>query len=135
MRFLAERKPSNPVVLTGDIHSNWVTDLKADFDKAESAIVGTEFTGTSISSAGDGADTRPGMDKLMSKNPQLKFYNGQRGYVRCTVTPEKWLTDYRVMSFVAKPDAPISTRVSFVVREWASRCQTGLSVAVYHEKV
>ena len=25
-----ERKPSNPIVLTGDIHSNWVSDLKAD---------------------------------------------------------------------------------------------------------
>lgn len=115
MRFLAERKPANPIVLTGDIHSNWMTDLKADFDKPESAIVGAEFTGTSISSSGDGTDTRPGMDKLMSKNPQLKFYNGQRGYVRCTVTPEKWLTDYRVVPFVAKPDAPISTRASFVV--------------------
>ncbi len=115
MRFLAQRKPSNPVVLTGDIHSNWVTDLKADFDKPESAIVGAEFTGTSISSSGDGADVRPGIDKLYSKNPHLQFYNGQRGYVRCTVTPDKWLTDYRVVPFVSKPDAPLSTRASFVV--------------------
>jgi alkaline phosphatase D len=115
MQFLAERKPRNPIVLTGDIHSNWVTDLKADFDKPESAVVGAEFTGTSISSSGDGVDMRPGMDKLMSKNPHLQFYNGQRGYVRCTVTPERWLTDYRVVPFVAKPDAPISTRASFVV--------------------
>ena len=115
MRFLAQRKPSNPVVLTGDIHSNWVTDLKADFDKPESVIVGAEFTGTSISSSGDGADVRPGIEKLYSKNPHLQFYNGQRGYVRCTVTPDKWLTDYRVVPFVSKPDAPISTRASFVV--------------------
>jgi len=115
MRFLAQRKPNNPIVLTGDIHSNWVTDLKADFDKPESAVVGAEFTGTSISSSGDGADVRPGIEKLYSKNPHLQFYNGQRGYVRCTVTPDKWLTDYRVVPFVSKPDAPISTRMSFVV--------------------
>ncbi|MBW3540718.1 MAG: alkaline phosphatase D family protein, partial [Planctomycetes bacterium] len=32
LRFLAERSVSNPVVLTGDIHSNWVNDLKIDFE-------------------------------------------------------------------------------------------------------
>jgi alkaline phosphatase D len=28
LKFLDERKPSNPIVITGDIHSNWVADLK-----------------------------------------------------------------------------------------------------------
>jgi alkaline phosphatase D len=115
MQFLAARKPSNPIVLTGDIHSNWVTELKADFDKPESAVLGAEFTGTSISSAGDGMDTRPTTEKVIAENPHLKFYNGQRGYVRCAVTREKWQTDYRVVPFVTKPDAPVSTRASFVV--------------------
>ena len=30
MKFLAERRVPNPVVLTGDIHSNWVNDLRVD---------------------------------------------------------------------------------------------------------
>ena len=30
MSFIAERKVANPIVLTGDIHSNWVNDLRAD---------------------------------------------------------------------------------------------------------
>jgi alkaline phosphatase D len=115
MKFLAQRKPSNPIVLTGDIHTNWVTDLKADFDRPESAIVGTEFTGTSITSGGDGADTREGMDKIMGQNPQLKFFNAQRGYVRCAVTPDRWQTDFRVLPFVTKRDAEIMTRASYVV--------------------
>ena len=50
MRFLAERKPSNPIVITGDIHSNWVSDLKVDWKSEKPQVVGTEFTGTSISS-------------------------------------------------------------------------------------
>src|SRR4030095_4896762 len=54
--FLGERRPSNPVVITGDIHSNWVADLKADFDRPDSATVGTEFVGTSITSGGNGVD-------------------------------------------------------------------------------
>src|SRR5262245_51037320 len=39
LNFLRERKPSHPVVVTGDIHSNWVADLKADFDNPASAVV------------------------------------------------------------------------------------------------
>src|SRR3712207_6861895 len=33
LAFMLHLRPSNPVVITGDIHSNWVADLKADFDK------------------------------------------------------------------------------------------------------
>src|SRR5206468_12682729 len=39
MGFLARVKPSNPIVITGDIHTNWVADLKEDFDKPSSAVV------------------------------------------------------------------------------------------------
>ena len=123
MQYLAQRKPSNPVVLTGDIHTNWVTDLKADFDKPESAIVGTEFTGTSITTGGDGTDSRPTMPQIMSENPQLKFFNAQRGYVRCAVTPERWQTDFRVLPFVSKPDAEVSTRASYVVENGKAGAQ------------
>ncbi len=56
LQELVDRKVSNPIVLTGDIHSNWVNDLKVNFDKADSPTVATEFVGTSISSGGDGAE-------------------------------------------------------------------------------
>src|SRR5882762_3484886 len=59
MNFLGQARPSNPVVITGDIHSNWVSDLKLDFDNPSSATVGTEFVGTSITSGGDGNDSVP----------------------------------------------------------------------------
>ncbi|MDQ3630546.1 MAG: alkaline phosphatase D family protein [Actinomycetota bacterium] len=55
LSFLAEREPSNPVVVTGDAHYNEVADLLADFEDPASEIVGTEFIGTSISTGGDGA--------------------------------------------------------------------------------
>ena len=35
VRFLAERRVPNPVVLTGDIHSNWVNDLRVDDREAD----------------------------------------------------------------------------------------------------
>jgi len=115
LEFLRDRKPSNPVVITGDIHSNWVNDLKPEFYKETSPVVATEFVGTSITSAGDGADVRPTTATMLSENPHIKFYNGQRGYVRCSIQPDRWQTDYRVLASVSKPDEPISTRASFVV--------------------
>lgn len=115
--YLHDRQPSNPIVLTGDIHSNWVNDLKTDFDDMSSATVATEFVGTSLSSSGDGADTRPSTEGLLAENPFVRFFNGQRGYVRCEVTPGLWQADYRVVEYVSRPGASISTRASFVVEE------------------
>jgi alkaline phosphatase D len=115
LRFLQERHVSNPVVITGDIHSNWVADLKLDWADAKAPAVGTEFVGTSITSGGDGMDMNPAVQAYLPENPHIHFFNAQRGYVRCVVTPERWQSDYRVVPFVTRPDAPISTRASFVV--------------------
>jgi alkaline phosphatase D len=115
LQFLADREISNPVVLTGDIHSNWVNDLKVDFDRSVDPTVATEFVGTSISSGGNGVAKPEGVDQVLSENPFVKFANAERGYVSCTVTPTEWRSDYQVVEFVDKPDAPKITRQSFVV--------------------
>ena len=117
MEFLATRQPANPVVLTGDIHSNWVADLQVDYGDPAAPVVGTELVGTSISSGGDGSDTRDSTAALLAENPWIRFYNSQRGYVRCDVTPERCRADYRVLEYVTRPGSPISTRASFVVED------------------
>jgi alkaline phosphatase D len=115
LKAFVERKVSNPVVLGGDIHSNWANDLIADFDDLDSRIVGSEFVGTSISSGGDGMQQPKQYAALMAENPFVKFHNTERGYVRCEVTPEQWQTDYQVVEYVTRPGAPLQTRASFVV--------------------
>ena len=59
--FLQTRRVANPVVLTGDIHTNWCNDLLVDFDRPDGPVVAAEFVGTSISSAGDGRKDLPGL--------------------------------------------------------------------------
>lgn len=114
---IARRRPANPIVLTGDIHNNWVSDLKADFDEPASAIIGSEFVCTSISSGGDGSDMTAAGQRALAENPHMRFYNNQRGYVRCSVTPERWRSDFRVLPYVTRPGAPIATRSSWVVED------------------
>jgi alkaline phosphatase D len=117
MEFLGTRRASNPVVLTGDIHTNWVNDLKVDFRDADAPAVATEFVGTSITSGGDGIDQSARMKDVLAENPFVKFQNSQRGYVSCSVTPGAWHADYQVLDQVTKPDAPRRTRASFKVRD------------------
>lgn len=115
LKFFHDRRISNPVVIGGDIHSNWANDLIADFDKLDSKVVGSEFVCTSISSGGNGARTPRGLKALLSENPFVKFHNAERGYVTCTVTPKKWETSYRCVEYVTRPGSPVHTRARFVV--------------------
>ena len=115
--FLGRRRPSNPVVLTGDIHSNWVNDLKVDFRDPKSAVVATELVGTSISSGGDGSSGETRMKATMAENPFVKYFNGQRGYVACDLRQRHLTADYRVLEYVSKPGAPINWAASFRVED------------------
>ena len=111
--YLAARRPSNPVVLTGDWHSSWVNDLKADFTDPASETLATEFVGTSISS---GCPWAPAVAAAVPVNPHVKYFDGdRRGYVRATITPDTWTSDYRVVASAADTASPAETLTSWVV--------------------
>jgi alkaline phosphatase D len=104
----------NPVVLTGDMHRHMAADLKLDFDDPDSPTVGVEFVGTSISTKMDGADLDQGGRDILDANAHIKFTSYQRGYVRCTVDETACRADFRVLPYVTRPGAPVSTRAGFV---------------------
>ena len=53
---------------------------------------------------------------IIAENPHIKFFNGQRGYVSCRLTPQEWRANYRVLTYVRLPGAPIYTRATFAVQ-------------------
>ncbi len=116
-RVLAGAKSAgvdNLMVLTGDVHVAYAFDIKDDFDDPESRTVGTEIVATSISSGRDGVDRPGNWDTYMAANPHMKFYNGRRGYVRVELGTESARADFKTVSAVTRPDAPIVTAGSFV---------------------
>ena len=115
MRFMAERRIANPVVLTGDIHSNWANELRIDDRREDQPVVAAEFVTTSLSSGGNGVDKPSYLDSLMSTNACVKFHNAERGYVLCNVTAESWRSDYMVVDDVLQPDGNTFSRAAFVV--------------------
>lgn len=123
LRHLRDRKITNPVVLTGDVHTNWANELTTNFDRPDAPSVATEFVGTSITSGGDGTERSPTHDTLLAENPFVKFHNRERGYVSCEVTPSAWHAHYRTVPYVRKPDAPLQTRASFVVESGRPQLQ------------
>jgi len=107
---VAERARNRTVVLTGDIHSSWVNELKSSFSSPAAPTVAVEFAGTSISSGGDGAERASWVnERALAESPHIKWHNARRGYIACTVTPEVWRAEYRMVPFVSRPDAPIQT--------------------------
>ncbi len=115
---MAQRPVANPVVITGDWHSTFVNDLKANFDDPASPTVATEFVGTSISTNGDAIVYGPYYGPMVPENPHIRFFEGdRRGYVVCTLDRATWLTELRMVSTVSRPDAPASTLASFVVED------------------
>ena len=115
--FLLQRRPSNPVVLTGDIHSSWVHDLKSDFDNPSSTTVGTEFVGTSITSDFPPPFIAP-IEAARPDNPHTKFFDGTfRGYVVCDLNRTRMKVDFRIVGDVKEPaPQPATTLATFEVQ-------------------
>ena len=112
--WIVEQGTPNPVVLTGDTHQNWVRNVPPDFRSFDGPPVATEFMGTSISTNGD-----PAIPVLRyaddPNNPHIVFRNNNRGYVRCTLTPESWTSEFRAVSSVVQPQGTCSTLATFTV--------------------
>ncbi|WP_219463158.1 alkaline phosphatase D family protein [Nonomuraea rhizosphaerae] len=107
----------NAVVLTGDVHAHWASDLKLDYDDPTGPSVGSELVASSISTGGDGADSDPATHPFLAINPHLKFYNNQRGYVLTKIDRHQLSADFKVVPYLREPGAESYTRATFVVED------------------
>jgi alkaline phosphatase D len=113
LHHIYDAKVSNPVVISGDIHSFFANDLKLDFDDESSLVVASEFVGSSISSYGPPYDA---IAKALPDNPHVHFFDSrQRGYVVVDVMPDTMQVQMRTVSDAHDPKATISTFKTFAV--------------------
>jgi len=110
---VAQRKVPGVVVLGGDVHANYVADLKADYDNDSSPVVATEFCGTSISSLGL-AQAR--LDEARRFNPHIRHADAEhRGYVRFALERQRLHADLRVLDDGRNTASGIATGNRYVV--------------------
>jgi alkaline phosphatase D len=111
---LQSHKVSNPVLLGGDLHENWVGHVKADYQRADSDVLGVEFCGTSITSR-SGANSKTA--ELLAENPHFVFADATRkGYGVAEFTPKQLTTTLRVVDDVTRRDTAVQTLARFVVQ-------------------
>ena len=87
LRTVAQRQVPGTVVLGGDVHANFVADLRVNARDERTPIVASEFCGTSISSHGAKQSTT---DKYRAFNPHLHYARSdERGTQRFVLRPQQ----------------------------------------------
>ncbi|MBK6660597.1 MAG: alkaline phosphatase D family protein [Proteobacteria bacterium] len=105
----------NPVFLGGDIHSFWVTDVKADHVQAAAPTLATEFVTTAVSSTPIPESLAAA---LRDENPHIRYgVSGPRGYLRMTCTAQHLQADLRALDDVTRASSACRTLASFVVAD------------------
>ncbi len=116
LEFIAERAPRNPLVIGGDVHAFWVSDLKTDFRDEHAKTIASELVGSSISSSSGLPDERRAA--IQQDNPHIQYGNSvRRGYVRVELTKEGARADLRGVEDVTDPASGIETLASFVIED------------------
>jgi alkaline phosphatase D len=111
--YLADRRPANPVVLSGDIHAFGAANLRQPAPGPGAPVVASEFVTTSISS--QGVPTKLA-GQTQVENPDLLYGDAsRRGYLRVELTPERLTADMVGFDSIASRTAPVSQVRSFVV--------------------
>lgn len=115
MESMAAAKLSNPVLLSGDIHTFLAANHHRTPHDLDSPRIAVEFTTSSITSQGI---SQPALDERRANNPNLVHADStQRGYVRLDITPKRLQADLVALDSVIERQAGRSVQASFVVED------------------
>jgi alkaline phosphatase D len=120
---IVARKVANPVVLSGDVHCNYVCDIKRRVDDPPGAVIASEFCGTSIASAGL---PQHRVAAALPLNPHVRYgRSDERGYVALKLGASRLDASLRVVSDVEDPNSTIRTSARFSVESGRPGPQPG----------
>jgi alkaline phosphatase D len=112
---LAGGRVPGVVVLGGDVHANFVADLRADADDARSPLVASEFCGTSISSHGA---PQAATDAALALNPHFHWgRSDQRGSVHFALDGQRLAADLRVVDEPRDAASAVRSAARFSVEQ------------------
>ncbi|NJM43791.1 MAG: alkaline phosphatase [Brachymonas sp.] len=108
---------SNAVMLGGDVHQNWVGQIKADYAKPRSANLGAEFCGTSITSSHSATSSNDKVPSWLERNPHYQFDRRRKAAAMgvADFSASKLQVSLRTVSDVTQRDASIQMLAQFRV--------------------
>ena len=101
---LVSSRARNPLVLGGDVHTFYASELRADFNRPvskDNPVLATEFVGTSVTS-----NSRPQQRtaQYVAMNPHIKYgRSDKRGYMLMAVTPKETRVQFMGLDEVRDP--------------------------------
>ena len=113
---IARHRPANPLVISGDVHSFFASDLQRDFNRPASAgnpVLATEFCGTSVTS-----NSRPQSrtEQYLAMNPHIRYgRSDRRGFVLMELTPQTCTVLFQALDNVRDAASGIGTVAAFTV--------------------
>jgi len=115
----ALREFSNPVVLSGDVHTTWMNVLSYDAETDASVAatkVASELVAPSTSSEPPFGYVAAVTASNLVTNPGMRYFQGEnRGYMRCEVTRDALRATPVFAESVASPDEPVGDGPTFVI--------------------
>ena len=103
---------ANPVVLAGDVHTFYASELRANYLKP-GPLVAAEFCGTSVTSS-----SRPQArtDQIVGMNPHIKYgRSDKRGYMLMEITPATITTQMMGLDDVRDAHTKVAALATFRV--------------------
>jgi alkaline phosphatase D len=121
---LVKSGASNPVVLGGDVHTFYASELRRDFGRPVSKsnpVIAAEFCGTSVTSS-----SRPQArtQENVGRNPHMLYGRSDtRGYMLLEVTPQSTNARFMGLDDVRDPRSAQSKLASFSINDGASQVE------------
>ena len=113
LRSMQQHRVANPLIIGGDVHCTWASDVHAQPEDPASPIVASELCGTSITSQGPSPKL---FADIRAANPHIRYgNNAHRGYMVLDIAPERVEARLRAVATVKRADAGITTAQTFTV--------------------
>ena len=118
MRDIARHRPANPVVISGDVHSFFASDLRSDFYRPTSPanpVLASEFCGTSVTS-----NSRPQArtEQYLAMNPHIAYgRSDRRGFAVMDLAPDHATVLFQGLENVKSASSAMATLARFMVED------------------
>lgn len=106
LQYIVDHQVANPVVVTGDLHTSWASNLLLDWDDPDASPIGAEYACTSVTAGG----TEPsGLQPYKDNFAFVRFFDPNRGgYTAVELTEERWTADFYLVDNMEDRDSGVS---------------------------
>ncbi len=106
---------TNAIVVSGDLHTGMVLDVRPDPRGSQRTTVGAEFMAPATSSAFPEAFA-DNVGLLPLANPQMRDVDTTNGWLRVDITASDVTATFRHVADVRSPESPVSDGARWIVR-------------------